>query len=335
MDTAYHSRPRRLVLLVSTFLALLAQPAAWAEGVVRKVGVVTIVGRDAAIRSPLWKILTDVARSTAPDSNITFEFRSAEGNNDRYPQIVNDLVEQRADVIFAGPGAAAIAAQKVTTTVPVVFAIGVNPVALGLIKSLKRPGTNMTGLYEEVADGPGGRMSLLKEMAPQAKMIGILWDAQTWPEQAGTESAREAENAVLAAGARATIVAVRGRDDLQRAFSVLSEAQVDGLLVLQSPVFFFQAKKIGELAAEAKIPAVYTTPNYVEAGGLASLGGDLADNYRLTGGYIGRILTGENPADLPILRPPRTVLTINSKAARELGVAIPPHVQTRADRLID
>jgi ABC-type uncharacterized transport system substrate-binding protein len=109
MDTAYHSRPRRLVLLVFTFLALLAQPAAWAEGVVRKVGVVTIVGRDAAIRSPLWKILTDVARSTAPDSNITFEFRSAEGNNDRYPQIVNDLVEQRADVIFAGPGAAAIA----------------------------------------------------------------------------------------------------------------------------------------------------------------------------------------------------------------------------------
>ena len=109
----------------------------------------------------------------------------------------------------------------------------------------------MTGLYEEVADGPGGRMSLLKEMAPQAKMIGILWDAQTWPEQAGTESAREAENAVFAAGARATIVAVRGRDDLQRAFSVLSEAQVDGLLVLQSPVFFFQAKKIGELAAEA------------------------------------------------------------------------------------
>lgn len=120
MDTAYHSRPRRLGLLVSTFLALLAQPAAWAEGVVRKVGVVTIVGRDAAIRSPLWKILTDVARSTAPDSNITFEFRS-----------------ERADVIFAGPGAAAIAAQKVTTTVPVVFAIGVNPVALGLIKSLE------------------------------------------------------------------------------------------------------------------------------------------------------------------------------------------------------
>ena len=182
MDTALqpHPRPKRLLLLVCTFLALLAQSAASAEGDVRKVGIVTNIGRNAAIRSPMLKILTDSARSTASDPAITFEFRSAEGRNDRYPEIVNDLVEQRVAVIFAGPGAAAIAAQKVATTIPVVFAIAVNPVALGLIKSLGRPGTNMTGVYEEVPDGASRRMSLLKEMAPQAKKIGILRDAESW-----------------------------------------------------------------------------------------------------------------------------------------------------------
>src|SRR5262249_13739472 len=159
--------------------------------------------------------------------------------------------KQKVDVIIALPGPAAVAARQVTTSVPVVFMIAANPVTLGLVKSLEKPGGNITGLYEERPDYPSQRVALLKEMVPQAKTSGIHGDADSWPEPAGIEMARRTEKAVLAAGARAVIVAVRGPDDLERAFSLLKQAQVDGLIVEQGPVFILHAKKLAELAAEA------------------------------------------------------------------------------------
>ncbi len=333
MHTAFLYRSKRLCLLASTLLAVV-QSAAWAEGDMRKVGIVTIASVDAASRSPVFKRLTDAIRASVPGLNITFEWRSGEGKNDRYPQIVKDLVQQQVDVIIAGPGAAALAAQQVTTTVPVVFIIGANPVTLGLVKSLEKPGGNITGLYEERPDFPSKRISLLKEMVPHAKMIGILWDAQSWPEPAGSEMARETEKAVLAAGARSVIVAAKGSDDLERAFSLLKQAQVDGLVVQQSPMFIFQAKKLAELAAIAKIPAIYPSSHYDQAG-LASLGPDLADNLQHVAGYVGKILKGANPADLPVEHSEKTVLMINSKVAKDLGITVPPQVRARADRMIE
>ena len=194
----------------------------------------------------------DTVRASVPGQNVTFEFRSAAGKNDRYPQMVTDLVQQHVDVIFAIPGPSAIAAQQITATVPVVFMIAANPTTLGLVRSLERPGGNITGVYEELPDFQSMRMALLKEMVPHAKTIGILWDAYAWGERAGSEMARRTENAVLAAGARAEIVVVRGPDDLERAFSLLKQAQVDGLLIEQGPVFIIQAKKLVELAAEGE-----------------------------------------------------------------------------------
>ena len=283
----------------------------------------------------MFKRFTDAIRATVPDLNVTFELRSAEGKNDRYPQIVSDLVQQKVDVILAFPGPAAVAAQQVTTTVPVVFMIAANPVTLGLVKSLEKPGGNITGLYEELPDFQSKRMALLKEMVPQAKTIGILWDAHAWEERVGSEMARRTEKAVLAAGARAVIVAVRGPDDLERAFSLLKQAQVDGLLVEQGPVFIFQAKKLAELAAEAKLPAIYPWSSFTQAGGLASVGPDLAGNLQHTAGYIGKILKGANPADLPVEGSEKTVLTVNSKAAKDLGIAVPPQVRARADSVVE
>ncbi len=204
------------------------------------------------------------------------------------------------DVILTLAGPAALAAQQVTTTIPVVFMISANPVTLGLVKNLEKPGGNITGVYEEIPDFQSKRMALLKEMVAQAKTIGILWDVYSWGERVGSEMAWRTEKAVLAAGARAKVVAVKGPDDLERAFSLLKQAQVDGLLVEQSPVFFSQAKKLAELAAEAKLPAIYPTSNYTQVGGLASLGGNLTDNLQHTAGYIGKILKGANPADLPV-----------------------------------
>src|SRR6266852_144085 len=322
---------KRLLLLVSTLLVLV-QPAARAEGNMHKVGIVSFFSLD---RSPNLKRAMDTIRASVPGQNVTFEFRIAEGKSDRYPQMVADLVQQHVDVIFAFPGPSAIAAQQVTTTVPVVFMIAANPVTLGLVKSLEKSGGNITGLYEELPDFQSKRIALLKEMVPQAKTIGILWDVHSWGERVGSEMARRTEKAVLAAGARAEVVAVKGPDDLERAFSLLKQAQVDGLLVEQSPVFIFQAKKLAELAAEAKLPAIYPLSNYTQAGGLASLGPNLTDNLQHAAGYIGKILKGANPADLPVEGSEKTSLTVNSKAAKDLGIAIPPQVQARADSILE
>ena len=334
MHTALLLRSKRLWLLVSTLLMLI-QPAAWAEGNMRKVGIVVFLNVDAASRSPLGKRLTDTIRASAPDLNISFEWRSAEGKNDRYPQILIDLVQQRVDVIYAGPGPAAVAAKQVTTTVPIVFWIAANPVTLGLVKSLEKPGGNMTGLYEERPDFPSKRIALLKEMVPQAKTIGILWDALSWPEPVGSEMTRETEKAILAAGARAAIVAVKGPDDLERAFSLLKRAEVDGLAVEQGPVFFLHGKKLADLAAGAKLPAIYPTSNYPQAGGLASFGPDFSHNLPRVAGYVVKILNGAKPADLPVLSTEKTDLIVNGKAANDLGIAIPPQVRARADSIIE
>lgn len=334
MHTTLLHRSKALWLLVPILL-LLVQPAAWAQGNARKVGIVTISSVDTASRSPSFKQLTDAIRASAPALDISFELRSAEGRNDRYPQIVTDLVQQKVDVILAIPGPAAVAAQHVTTTVPVVFMVAANPVTLGLVKSLEKPGGNITGLYEELPDFQSKRMVLLKEMVPQVKTIGILWDAHAWGERVGSEMARRTEKAVLATGARAVIVAVRGPDDLERAFSSLKQAQVDGLIVEQGPVFIFHAKKLAELAAEAKLPAIYPLSIYTQAGGLASLGPDLAGNLQHTAGYIGKILKGANPVDLPVEGSEKTFLTVNSKAAKDLGIAVPPRVRARADSIIE
>jgi putative tryptophan/tyrosine transport system substrate-binding protein len=147
--------------------------------------------------------------------------------------------------------------------------------------------------------------------------------------------ARRAEKAILTAGARAEIVRVKGPDDLERAFSSLKQAQVDGLLVEQSPTFIFQAKKLVELAAKAKIPAIYPFSIYTHVGGLASLGSDLDDNLQHVAGYIGKILKGANPANLPVEGLAKILLIVNSKAAKDLGIAVPPQVRARADSVIE
>ena len=330
-NTLLH-RSKRLWFLLS--MLVLVQPAAWAEGNTRKVGMVTVISVDAASRSPAFKQFTDTIRASAPDLNISFEWRSSGGKNDLYPQILTDLVQQQVHVIFTGPAPAAVASRQVTTTVPVVFNIAPNPVTLGLVKSLEKPGGNITGLWEERADFPSKRIALLREMVPQARTVGILWDALTWAGPVGSEMAQETEKAVLAAGARAVIVAAKGADDLERAFSLLKQAQVDGLVVEQSPVFIVQAKKLADLAAGAKIPAIYPSFHYNQTG-LASLGPDGADNLQHVAGYIGKILKGANPADLPVKRSEKTLLMVNSKLARDLGIAVPPEVRARADTIIE
>jgi putative ABC transport system substrate-binding protein len=334
MHTNVRHRSSRLWSLVSTLLVF-GQPVVAGEGNMRKVGIVAITSVETASRAPWFKRLTETISASVPDQNITFELRSAEGNNDRYPQIIADLIQHGVDVIIAGAAPAAVAARKATSTVPIVFLSAPNPVALGLVQSLEKPNGNATGVYEELREFPNNRMALVKELVPHAKTIGILWDLHTWGELAGGEMARQSEKAVLVAGARAEIVSVKEPDDLERAFSVLKHAPVDALFVEQSPVFILQARKLVKLAAEANIPVIYSLSNYPQAGGLASLGGDLDYNLQRVADYVAKVLKGANPADLPVERSQKTLLVINARAASDLGIAIPPQVRMRADSIIE
>jgi putative ABC transport system substrate-binding protein len=326
---------KRLALLAPAFLVLLGQPTAWSEERIYKVGI--LVNTSAASPPPLYRQFTDAlgALGYIPGQNVTFEYRGSEGKNDRFPLLVTDLVQQQVDVIFSGAAPAIRAAKQITSTVPVVFLVAADPVALGLVKSLERPDGNMTGLTEEAPDLSAKRTALLKEIIPQTKKIGILWDANAFGEQIGLEMARKTEQAVRAAGVQAEIVAVRGSEDLQRAFSSLKEAQVDGLLIEPSPMFFGQAKLMVELAAATKIATIYPWPQFTQAGGLASLGADLDEYMRRAAGYVDKILRGANPGDLPVGKSDNFLLVVNVKAATGLGISIPPQVQARADRVIE
>ncbi len=327
---------KRLTLLAPAFLVLLGQPTAWSEERIYKVGI--LVTTSAASPPPLYRQFTDALRALGyiPDRNVTFEYRGSEGKNDRFPLLVTDLVQQQhVDVIFSGAAPAIRAAKQITSAVPVVFLIATDPVALGLVKSLEKPDGNMTGLTEEAPDLSAKRTALLKEIIPQTKKIGILWDANAFGEQIGLEMARKTEQAVRAAGVQAEIVAVRGSEDLQRAFSSLKQAQVDGLLVEPSPMFFGQAKLMVELAAVTKIATIYPWPQFTQAGGLASLGADLDEYMRRAAGYVDKILRGANPGDLPVGYSDKFLLVVNVKAAKDLGISITPQVQARADRVIE
>jgi putative tryptophan/tyrosine transport system substrate-binding protein len=171
MHIAHLHLSKQLWLVLA--LLVLVQPAALAQGNTRKVGIVTVISVDAATRSPAFKRFTDTIRASAPDLNISFEWRSAEGKNDLYPQILTELVQQQVHVIFTGPAPAAVAARRVTPTVPVVFLIAPNPVTLGLVKSLEHPGGNISGVWEERADFPSQRLAVLKELVPRAETIAM------------------------------------------------------------------------------------------------------------------------------------------------------------------
>lgn len=287
--------------------------------------------------SPLMRQFTDELRTLGyvPGQNITFEYRGSDGKNERFPQLVSDLVQQKVDVIFSIPAPATLAAKQVTSSVPVVFTIGADPVALGLVSSMEKPGGNLTGITEESPELPGKRAALLKEVVPQAKKVGIVWDPNAYGEKVGMEMVSEAEQAARGLGLEVENVAVRGPADLENAFTTLTHAHVDGLLVEPSPMFFFQAKRMADLAAKSRIPAIYPWPQSAQAGGLMSLGADLADNFRRAASYVDKILKGAAPGDLPVGRADKFVLVINTKAAIDLGLTIPQTLLARADRVIE
>ena len=265
--------------------------------------------------------------------NLAIEYRWAENHNDRLQERAADLVRRQAAVIVAtGGGASALAAKAATSTIPIVFSSATDPVELGLVASLNRPGRNATGVHVMTNSLEAKRLGLLHELVPNAATIAVLVN----PGTPGADSQlTEAETAARAIARKIHILKAVNEPELGKAFETLAEARAEALLVAADPFFNAHRQQIAALAAQYAIPAIYEFREFVAAGGLISYGISLADAYRQIGLYTSKILQGTLPADLPVMQPTKFELVINLKTAKTLGITVPPTLIARADEVIE
>jgi putative ABC transport system substrate-binding protein len=265
--------------------------------------------------------------------NVAIEYRWANEQNDRLPTLAADLVSRQVSVIaMAGQVLGAFAAKAATKTIPIVFLTGGDPVALGLVASLNRPGGNLTGVTTLSAELEPKRLELLHDLVPKATTIGALVN-QTNPI-AETQS-RDLQAAARALGLKLQILNASTERDFDTVFARLVELQASGLVIGTDGLFISQSEHLAALTMRHVVPAIFQFRTFAEAGGLMSYGGSLADMYRQSGIYTGRILKGEKPGDLPVQQVTRVELIINLKSAKELRLEVPPTVLARADEVIE
>ena len=262
--------------------------------------------------------------------NIVIEWRSAEGKPERMSELAAELVRLKVDLIVSPGGAPTTrAAKEATVTIPIVMAQDGDPVGSGFVASLARPGGNITGLSSLTADLSGKRLELLKEILPKLSRLAVL-GTSTNPGNA--QQLKETERAAGAFGMQLQYLDVLGPKDIETAFRAASKGRADAVLVLSSPVFFSRRKQIAELAVNSRLPAIYYATEFVEDGGLMTYGVSVTDLYRRAAVYVDKILKGAKPAYLPVEQPTKFELVINLKAAKQIGLTIPPNVLARADR---
>jgi putative ABC transport system substrate-binding protein len=265
--------------------------------------------------------------------NVTIEFRWAEGRLERLPELAADLVRRQVSVIFAGGGAEpALAAKATTSKIPIVFANGVDPVEVGLVASLSRPGGNITGVSFLINTLGPKELEALHDLRPQATAIAALIN----PNLATTASqSKDVEVAARALGLEVRVLHANTEREIETVFESLSQVQAGGLVIGANAFFFSRRDQLVGLAARYSVPTVYPWREAVVAGGLMSYGANVAEAYRLAGNYAGRILKGEKPADLPVQQSTNTELVINLKTAKSLGLTFPITLLGRADEVIE
>jgi putative ABC transport system substrate-binding protein len=265
--------------------------------------------------------------------NVNIEYRWAENHSDRLPALMVDLLERKPAVIAATSTPAALAAKAANTTIPIVFETAFDPIQLGLVKNLNRPGENITGVTQLNSLVTPKRLELLHELVPKADIVGLLVNPAN-PVLVNTETSG-AISAAKGLGITLHVLHASNEGDFEAVFATLTEIGGGGLVIGADPLFTSRSARLGELAARRAIPAVFENRSFAAAGGLASYGGNLLDTYRLVGVYVGRILKGEKPADLPVQQGTKLELFINATAAKELGIAVPLPLLGRADDVIE
>jgi putative ABC transport system substrate-binding protein len=266
--------------------------------------------------------------------NVVIEYRDAEGKFKRLPALAAELVALKVDVIVAPGTPHALAAKHATRTIPIVLAGVPDPVTSGLVTSLARPSGNVTGLSNLAPELVSKRLEQLRQAVPGVSRVAVLWHPGALGERTEKDMLKEEEVAARALGVRLQFVEARGPEDFDRAFSEMTRAHADVLTVLASSMFFNERKRLAELAAKNRLPAVYPWREAVDAGGLMSYGSDDAHSYRRAATYVDKILKGAKPADLPVDQPTQFELVINLKTAKALGLTVPSSLLSRADEVI-
>jgi ABC-type uncharacterized transport system substrate-binding protein len=268
-----------------------------------------------------------------PDRNMALEIRASGIHTEQLPQLAKDLVASNVDVILTFSFPAAMAAKSATTTIPIVSTeAGGDPVATGLVKSLSRPGGNVTGVSDMAIELAPKRLELIKDMVPMVRTVAMLWNARDLGMTLRYQGAADAARAI---GARVQPLAVREPDDFDEAFASMVRDPPDAVLLVSDALTRLHRRRFYEFVDEHRLPATYERVNYVREGGLSSYSPDLDEVYDRAISLIDRILKGANPADLPFEQPTRFHLSINLKTAKSLGITVPASVISRADEVIE
>jgi putative tryptophan/tyrosine transport system substrate-binding protein len=265
--------------------------------------------------------------------NVTIEYRWADEQVDRLPGMAADLVRRQVTVIATATTPAALAAQAATTTIPIVFEVGSDPVRLGLVTNLNRPGGNITGATSVIVEVAPKRLELLHELLPTAKAMALLLNPDD--RALAQAQAREVLSAARNRGLELHVLNARSERDFDAVFADVKRLNVGGIVIGAGSVFLRSIKKLAALTVRHAVPAIYQHHDFPLAGGLMSYGSDILDSYHLAGVQAGRVLKGENPAELPVLQATKFELVINLKTAKALGLTVPLPLLGRADQVIE
>ena len=326
-------RLARLPALATLALALLASPsvADAQAGKVIRIGILELASPSASVRG--HKAFQQGLRELGyvEGKNVILEYRYANGKLDLLPELAAELVRLKVDAIVTRSTAPIRAAKNASKTIPIVFASAGAPVEDGLISSLARPGGNVTGLTVLSPELDGKRLELLKQAFPEVTRVAFLW---TGGSARGDLRVREAEAVAKTLGLRLQSLGVTRSEDFARVFEAARAGGAQALTSVPSPFLATHRALIFDFVAKNRLPAMYSTSDFVEAGGLMSYGPDLLDNWRRAAVYVDKILKGAKPAELPVEQPTKFEFVINLKTAKELGLTLPPSVVARADEVI-
>jgi putative tryptophan/tyrosine transport system substrate-binding protein len=292
-----------------------------------------VAGVSKMLQAPLAGFRRGLAESGYVEGqNVAIEYRFAEGRVDRLPALAADLVRRQVAVLVASSPDGALAAKQATATIPIVFSVGGDPVQLGLIASLSRPGGNVTGVFQFTAALEAKRLGLLHEMVPKATTLAALVHSNY---SAADSQVRDTHDAAARLDIRLVVLTANSDSDFDAVFATLAQQRAGGLLVCASPFFYSRHERLVAQAARHSVPAIYEWREIAAAGGLMSYGTSLADAYQQAGAYAGRILKGAKPADLPAVQSTRFEFVINLKTAKALGLDVPPGLSSMADEIIE